>query len=152
MLSSSHLSRLNSQPEDLIRIISNIQPDILEKEIQPGKWSVKANVAHLVRYQQESILRVQRILKEQQPLLKRYVAEEDEEFPSILSLPADVLIKHLKEDRKQFHGLLNSLTNEQFARTGTHPVLGNLTLTDWIEFFLLHEAHHMMTIFKLAYT
>lgn len=152
MLSSSHLSRLNAQPEDLIKNLSDVQSDRLEKEIQPGKWSIKANVAHLVRYQQESILRVQRILNERQPLLKRYVAEDDEEFPAVLSLPIDKLITHLKDDRVQFHDLLNSLTNEQLSRTGTHPVLGNLTLTEWVEFFLLHEAHHMMTIFKLVHT
>lgn len=151
MLSSSHLSRLNSQPEDLIQIISKIQPDKLEKEIQPGKWSIKANIAHLVRYQQESIQRFHWILTEWEPAIKRYVAEDDEEFPSVLSLPADVLVMHLKEDRKQFHNLLNSLSDKQLSRIGTHPVLGRLTLTEWVEFFLLHEAHHMMTIFRLAH-
>lgn len=151
MLSSSHLSRLNAQPEDLIQILSNIQPDMLEMEIQPGKWSIKANVAHLVRYQQESIQRVHSILKLWEPNIKRYVAEDDEEFPEVLSLPAGALIIHLKKDRIQFHNLLNSLTDEQLSRTGRHPVLGSLTLTEWIEFFLLHESHHMMTIFKLAH-
>ncbi|HZZ75247.1 MAG TPA: DinB family protein [Puia sp.] len=151
MLSSSHLSRLNAQPEDLIQILSNIQPDMLEKEIQPGKWSIKANVAHLVRYQQESIQRVHSILKLWEPNIKRYVAEDDEEFPAVLSLPTNALVMHLKKDRIQFHNLLNSLTDEQLSRTGRHPVLGSLTLTEWIEFFLLHESHHMMTIFKLAH-
>ena|SRR5579864_8167347 len=152
MLSSSHLSRLNAQPEDLIQILSNIQPDMLEKEIQPGKWSIKANVAHLVRYQQETIQRVHSILKQWGPNIKRYVAEDDEEFPAVLSLPTDALVMHMKEERMQLHDLLNSLTDEQLTRTGIHPVLGSLTLTEWIEFFLLHESHHMMTIFKLAHT
>ena len=152
MLSSSHLSRLYAQPEDLIQILSNIQPDMLEKEIQPGKWSIKANVAHLVRYQQETIQRVHSILKQWAPNIKRYVAEDDEEFPVVLSLPTDALVMHMKGERMQFHNLLNSLTYEQLTRTGIHPVLGSLTLTEWIEFFLLHESHHMMTIFKLAHT
>ncbi len=152
MLSSSHLSRLQSQPEDLDQILSKIQPDILEKQIQSGKWSIKENIAHLVRYQKESIVRIHLILREQEPLLKRYVAEDDNEFPVILSLPCNALLIHLREDRKQFHALLISLSDEQLSRKGTHPVLGSLTLSEWIEFFLLHEAHHMMTIFKLAHT
>jgi uncharacterized damage-inducible protein DinB len=151
VLSPSHLSRLHSQPEALDQILSKIQTDKLEKQIQPGKWSIKENIAHLVRYQKESIHRIHLILKEQEPLLSRYIAEDDDEFPTVLSLPFNELIVHLKEDRKQFLALLISLTDDHLSRTGIHPVLGRLTLSEWVEFFLLHEAHHMMTIFKLAH-
>jgi uncharacterized damage-inducible protein DinB len=151
VISSSHLSRFYSHPEDLDQILSKIQPERLEKQIQPGKWSIKENIAHLVRYQKESIHRIHVILKENEPLLKRYVAEDDDEFPIILSIPFDRLLTHLKEDRKQLHALLISLTDDQLSRAGRHPVLGSLTLSEWIEFFLLHEAHHMLTIFKLAH-
>ena len=53
---------------------------------------------------------------------------------------------------KQFNAILKSLEDDQLARTGRHPVLGKLTLSEWIEFFLLHEAHHIMTIFQLAHS
>lgn len=151
MLSSSHLSRLHAQPEDLIQILSKIQPEKLEKQIQPGKWSIKENIAHLVRYQQETVQRVHLILREREPHIKRYVAEDDELFPLATALTIDELLINLRKNRMQFHDLLNSLKEGQFSRTGTHPVLGTLTLTEWVEFFLLHEAHHMMTIFRLAH-
>ena len=32
---------------------------------------------------------------------------------------------------------------------GHHPKYGALTLVEWTEFFLLHEAHHLFTLFKL---
>ena len=80
-------------------MLSKIQPELLEKQIQAGKWSIKENVAHLVRYQRESIRRIHLILKEQEPSLKRYIAEEDSESPVVLAFPFDVLLLHLKEDR-----------------------------------------------------
>lgn len=151
MISSFQLSRLYDQPEALEQILSKVPVDLLEKQVRTGKWSIKENIAHLVRYQKESIDRINRILTEEEPSLKRYVAEEDEAFPDTVALPLNTLLLKMKEDRKQLHTILKSLTDDQFSRTGRHPVLGMLTLSEWIEFFLLHEAHHMMTIFQLAH-
>ncbi len=36
------------------------------------------------------------------------------------------------------------------ARTGVHPTLGELPIPLWIEFFLLHEAHHLYVVMTLA--
>ena len=151
MISDFQLSRLYHQPEGLEQMLSKVPAELMEKEIRPGKWSIKENIAHLVRYQKESIDRVNRILTEKEPSLKRYIAEEDAKFPPTVSLPMDSLLIQLKEDREQYHAILKSLTDDQLSRTGRHPVLGMLTLSEWIEFFLLHEAHHMMTIFQLAH-
>ena len=151
MISDFQLSRLYHQPEGLEQILSKVPAELMEKEIRLGKWSIKENIAHLARYQKESVDRVNRILKEKEPSLKRYIAEEDEKFPPTVSLPMDSLLIQLKEDREQFHAILKTLTDDQLSRTGRHPVLGMLTLSEWIEFFLLHEAHHMMTIFQLAH-
>ncbi|PYX99012.1 MAG: hypothetical protein DMG63_10280 [Acidobacteria bacterium] len=41
---------------------------------------------------------------------------------------------------------LSSLSDEQLARTGIHPVLGEMDVPLWLEFFLLHEAHHLYAI------
>ena len=151
MIADFQLSRLYDQPKGLEYILSRVPMELMAKEIRPGKWSIKENIAHLVRYQKETIDRVNRILTENEPSLKRYIAEEDKEFPLTVSLTPDTLRKQLKEDREQIHAMLKSLTDDQISRTGRHPVLGMLTLSEWIEFFLLHEAHHMLTIFQLAH-
>ena len=152
MISAFQLSRLYDQPEALEQILSNIPVELLEKQIRSGKWSIKENIAHLVRYQKESTDRVNRILTEANPSLRRYIAEEDEGFPLIASLPPESLRKQLKSDRIQFNDMVKSFTDDQLSRTGVHPVFGMMTLTEWIEFFLLHEAHHMMTIFQLSHS
>jgi uncharacterized damage-inducible protein DinB len=151
MISPFQLSRLQDHPEALEQILSRVPEELLEKQIRTGKWSIKENIAHLVRYQKESLDRVNRILTEKEPSLRRYVAEEDDAFPFAIAQPLHTLQVQLKDDRKQFNTIIKSLTDDQLSRTGRHPVLGVLTLSEWIEFFLLHEAHHMMTIFQLAH-
>jgi hypothetical protein len=37
-----------------------------------------------------------------------------------------------------------------FDKTGAHPIYGPMHLIQWLNFFLLHEAHHLFTIFKMA--
>jgi hypothetical protein len=40
--------------------------------------------------------------------------------------------------------------DDQLALKGTHPKYGTLMITEWTEFFLLHEAHHLFTLFRLS--
>ncbi len=43
-----------------------------------------------------------------------------------------------------------SIKEKDLERTGTHPVFGTMNIAQWLNFFLLHEAQHLFTIFKLA--
>ncbi|HVT60257.1 MAG TPA: DinB family protein [Thermoanaerobaculia bacterium] len=45
-------------------------------------------------------------------------------------------------------GLVDSLTPDQLDRIGVHPAMGPLPIRLWLEFFLLHEAHHLYTILQ----
>jgi len=46
--------------------------------------------------------------------------------------------------------LITNLNDEELLLTGSHPKFGVMTIPGWTEFFLLHEAHHLFTIFRLA--
>ena len=37
----------------------------------------------------------------------------------------------------------DGLSPAETARTGLHPTFGEMDVTAWLEFFLLHEAHHL---------
>jgi hypothetical protein len=45
---------------------------------------------------------------------------------------------------------LRSLNEEDFARTGVHPKFGSMSLSMWLEFFLVHEAHHLYVVLQLV--
>ncbi len=52
--------------------------------------------------------------------------------------------------RKQTAAEILNFPQSDFDKNGTHPAFGVMNLMQWINFFLLHEAHHMFAIFKLA--
>lgn len=80
------------------------------------------------------------------------MAENDLEFESWRKLETTELIKRLRVNRAELFDLITNLNNAQLNRIGNHPRFGDLTVKGWTEFFLLHEAHHLFTIFQLGNT
>ncbi len=52
--------------------------------------------------------------------------------------------------RKEIASGMLTLADTDFTKKAIHPALGAMTLLQWINFFLLHEAHHLFTILKLS--
>ena len=60
-----------------------------------------------------------------------------------------VLVR-LSSMRIKLMAQLHSLSEEDFARTGIHPKFGEMNLSLWLEFFLVHEAHHLYVVLQLV--
>jgi hypothetical protein len=58
-----------------------------------------------------------------------------------VSLPTPQLLVRISSIRAKLMTRLRSLNEEGFARTGVHPKFGSMSLSMWLEFFLVHEAH-----------
>lgn len=151
-LSSSIATRLQYQHLTIREVIGESTDDILRRTVIPGKWSVHSNIAHLAAYQPVFIERLQRISREPSPAFGRYVAEEDPLFPGYLERPTASLLDQIDADRAEIISRLVGADDSFPSRTGLHPRFGLLTVVDWTEFFLLHEAHHLYTIYALVHT
>lgn len=116
----------------------------------PGKWSAHEQLAHLARYHQIFLQRIDRILAEQAPVFSRYRAEDDPEWPAWTSLPTPQLLVRISSMRAKLMARLRSLNEEDFERTGVHPTFGAMGLSLWLEFFLVHEAHHLYVVLQLV--
>ena len=91
------------------------------------------------------------ILNESAPSFERYVAESDGEFPLWQKKNTNALIDSISSERKKISLMASSMQPAQLIRTGIHPKFGELSVIGWLEFFLLHEAHHIFTIFQLVH-
>jgi DinB family protein len=114
-------------------------------EIGPedGGWSAKENVAHLARHAHVFLGRVDRILREDRPNLGTYRPEEDPEWPVWRALPLDEALRRLRAARAQLLAWIDALSEREAGRVGVHPQFGAWDIQRWLEFFLLHEAHHL---------
>jgi uncharacterized damage-inducible protein DinB len=151
MFYPSLLERLLSQHQALSPMIAALTQEQLQAQPLPGKWSVQEQVAHLVSYQPAFLSRVYRILDTQDPLFEPYVGDDDPVFLYWRRQSMGTLLEELETDRQKIIQLLQSLPEEQLQRIGVHKRYGRLNIQQWTEFFLLHEAHHLFSIFKLAH-
>ncbi len=150
-VSSSIQHRLETQHEAIEQIIASINNNRMELRPEPGKWSIKEIIAHLVRYQQVYIERINNTLEEEVPFFQQYIAENDGDFEYWCTNDAEQLLQQLYADRKAINDIIFNLNKEQCNRLAIHKKYGSHTIIQWMEFFLLHEAHHILAIFKLAF-
>jgi uncharacterized damage-inducible protein DinB len=150
MLSSSLLSRLQYQHRSLGEITEGLTDTALRKAIVTGKWSIFENIVHLATYQHTFLHRVEQILENNNPLFGRYTAEADPLFHDNCTRRAEEIMEDLAATRDTITATITALSADQPDRTGLHPLYGPMDIRQWLHFFLLHEAHHLFTIFKLA--
>src|SRR5437588_11510773 len=146
MLNQLTAVRLRDQLASLDVFVANKTAEEWNREPSTGKWSARENLAHLGRYHEVFLERIRRILSEDHPTLTRYRAEDDREWPRWVTLSTDDLLGRIGTLRRELTALTNGLSDFEQYRNGNHPLFGDLTVRRWIEFFLLHEAHHLYTM------
>ncbi|MGC1782506.1 MAG: DinB family protein [Acidobacteriaceae bacterium] len=140
--------RLTDQFRSLEFILHRFDRTAFDRLPSNGKWSARQHLAHLARYHEIFQERLTRILEEECPRFDRYKAEGDAKWPEWESLSSDAVLSRLRQSRAELIGRLEQLPADAYLRAGVHPAFGPMTLTDWLEFFLVHEGHHMYEIFK----
>ncbi|MBS1934427.1 MAG: DinB family protein [Bacteroidetes bacterium] len=149
-LSNSILSRLQYQHQTISELVAGLNEDALKHQINPGKWSAFENIAHLTAYQPTFITRINKINEGNSPVFERYVAENDPLFYDYLKKPLAELLQISDADRKIIIRFFSSLNENDLSKSAQHPKYGNLDMGQWLQFFLLHEAHHLWVILQLV--
>jgi uncharacterized damage-inducible protein DinB len=145
----SLVERLKNQHKTITELIGIAHPRLYLCPV-PGKWSIHDHIAHVARYQEFFIERINIILENDTPVFERYKAEDDPFFEGWQERSTGDLIKILNADRQKLFTLIINIPVQKLSRTGIHKKFGEMTIIQWVEFFLLHEAHHLFTIFRLA--
>ena len=146
MLTQSTLLRLETQLEVIPLLLSGVTSEAIMAHPVSGQWSARENLAHLARHHEVFLERLHRILNESTPQLGQYRAEEDPAWPEWSSLSVEEVLIRLKALRGEIINLARGLSPVEAKRVGIHPLFGELSLALWIEFFLLHEAHHLYVV------
>ena len=148
-VSDSTLLRLRTQLSVLPLIVGGVRSDELQRRPASGKWSAHEHLAHLARYHEIFIERLKTILGAEAPTLGRYRAEEDPDWDLWASKSSPEVLDRLRELRDALVSQVEPLDQDQMQRIGVHPRLGPMPISLWLEFFILHEGHHLYTIMTL---
>lgn len=144
------LDRLRTQLSALPSLLEGIPRADLDKRVA-GAWSVTENVAHLARHTELTIERVKRILAEHEPAFPVYRAEQDPEWPAWQARSFEDSLERLHAARATLIAMVERLTPGELARTGRHARFGLLSLRGWLDFYLVHEGHHLYVITRRAH-
>jgi len=149
-LSASISNCLLHQHESLKELIKGLSDEQIRRQIIPGKWSVFENIVHLQTYQHTIMSRVRLILNDGKPVFTPYTAEADPLFHDNCRLQTVEVIRDLFDTRQAWSSAMVSLPESDLEKESRHTSYGTMNLLLWLHFFLLHEAHHLFTIFKLV--
>jgi hypothetical protein len=142
------LLRLKTQLHSLDAILADAGDDAIGRRPPEGRWSAHEHLAHLGRYHEVFLDRLERILTEDRPHLGRYRSEEDSGAGRWFALPAAEVLDRMRDLRGLLVDRVAKLAPEQWERIGVHPSFGEMPLALWIEFFLVHEGHHLYAILQ----
>jgi uncharacterized damage-inducible protein DinB len=144
----SQLVRLKAQLASVDILFAGASPERIDRRTASGKWSARENLAHIGRYHEIFLERLSRILTETSPQLARYRAEEDPGWQDWASRPFEEIRNQVTALRWKLIDRIAGLQASDYAREGIHSAFGEMSLSLWLEFFLVHEAHHLYVILQ----
>ena len=151
MIHTSLTERLKNQHKTIASLIIKLNNRQIQQHKIKGKWSIHENIAHIAKYQPVFLERIRKILTIDNPEFEAYRAEDDNEFEIYCAFTTYELLKKISSDRELICQLIIHTPPDKLDRKGVHPKYGKLTVLEWAEFFVLHEAHHLFAIFQLVH-
>jgi uncharacterized damage-inducible protein DinB len=143
-------TRIQYQHKSLVDIIDGLSEEQIRRNVTADKWSIFENIVHLQTYQHIFCERMDTILKEENPSFPRYSADADPLYLDNCHMTTREIMQDFITTRKEMVLRTMNLSDSDLERTGTHPFFGKMNMVQWLNFFLMHESHHLFTIFKLT--
>lgn len=115
----------------------------------PGKWSAREIVQHLADSEMNSAIRLRKLLTEDDPQIQGY---DEEVYAARLRYnerdmaPA---LDALRGARATTGQLLDTMSEDDWARAGTHTGSGRYTAENWLTIYAAHAHNHAAQIRRL---
>ena len=143
MSGTSHLERLRTTGRDLVSLVSGADAADLRREPAPGEWSAAMVVAHLADAELVWSVRLRMIVADDRPTLTPF--DENawaERFGDVDKDVRDTL-QRWRALRDSNIRLLDSLVDDEWERTGSHPQRGVLSVTALVKSQAEHDRTHL---------
>lgn len=115
----------------------------------PGKWSAAEIIHHLADSETISGQRLRRLLVEDHPLIQGY---DQDQFAAKLHYnerEIDPALEAFRAARATTGQLIDTMTEEDWHREGTHSESGSYSAEDWLKIYAAHAHNHAAQIGRL---
>jgi hypothetical protein len=126
--------------DDVVEALAAITPDELDRR-PPDGWTAREIAHHLADSEATAYVRLRRLVAEDDPTIIGY---DEEEFARRLHYdrPIEPSLAVLAAVRAASLQLLESLTHDEWQRSGTHSDSGAYSVDDWLRIYAGHSHDH----------
>ncbi len=135
-------------PEDLRKAVKNLTDEQLDSPYRPAGWTARQVVHHVGDSHMNSLIRFKLALSEDNPTIRPY-AEDLWAETAEYKMPVEVSLNLIDSIHQRWATLLDSMSDEDFARTLNHSETGKWTLENLLGMYVWHGKHHTAHINNL---
>ena len=134
---------------EVVESLEGIPEDKLGEHAVPGKWSAREIVHHLADSEMNAAIRLRKLLTEDDPVIQGY--DQDLYAGRLGYNNRDIApaLDALRGARATTRQLLDSMTESDWERSGTHSESGRYSALDWLRIYAAHAHNHAAQIRRL---
>jgi hypothetical protein len=129
--------------------VAGLSADQLDTPYRPEGWTVRELVHHVPDSHLNAYTRFKLALTEDEPTIKPYDEAAWAQLADTSSTPIEVSLTMLQALHQRWVCLIESLSEEQYARQYRHPALGVKRLDHTLAMYAWHSRHHIAHITAL---
>ena len=139
-------------PQILAGLIEGRTEEELSRRPAPGKWSVRAIVAHMAEDELVSTWRYRQMIENSGAVLPGFDQDEWARLGDYESWTAREALEMFRLLREANLRMLGRLTPEEWRRHGTHEERGRMTAEDLARHMAGHDQNHIAQVRRILDT
>ncbi|MDH3743774.1 MAG: DinB family protein [Acidobacteriota bacterium] len=143
------LEILGRLPDEVERLIADLDPQRLRKPEAHGKWSILEVIQHLADSELVWAYRLRVVLADADPVLTGYDQDRWAAKLRYNEVDPDAAIAQIRTIREMNLRLLGSLTPEEMKRTGKHSERGQESVEHMLRLYAGHDLVHLQQLSRI---
>jgi DinB family protein len=137
------IDRYASGPALFKATIAKVPKEAFQWRPAPGKWSAHEVIVHCADSETNAHARIRYLVAEERPpVIQGYDQARWAQVLDYHSLPWEPALATVEAVRANTTALLQRMTDEQWARMGTHTESGTYGALDWLKTYAEHLEIH----------
>jgi uncharacterized damage-inducible protein DinB len=145
---TAKIAQLAGHPPALREAVKDLSDEQLDTPYRDSGWTPRQVIHHVADSHANAYMRFRHVVAEDHPVIKTYDQDVWAAWPDS-KLPVECSLKLIDGLHERWVSFLSTLPEEAWARKGTHPDRGDLTLDDFLSIYSAHGTKHAKQITDL---
>ena len=141
-----HIEEIAGAPAALRAAVKGLSEARLDQPYRPGGWTIRQVVHHVPDSHLNAYIRMKLALTEDEPVVTPYMEDRWAELPDSRTVAVETSLRLFESVQERWVAIMRSMTEAQWQRAYTHPVLGRYPLDRQAALYAWHGKHHVAHI------